>query len=59
MDNMTWKFITYEQVMKLIAIAHSQIVRIKGKEYAPTSKEIQGRIDLILNDLMPESIKTE
>ena len=48
-----FKYVTEEQVMKLIAIAHSQIIRIKGKEYAPSSIDIQTQIDLILKDMMP------
>jgi len=34
-----------KEIKKLIALAHSSIIRTKGKEYAPTSHEIQKWID--------------
>lgn len=40
---------------KLIAKAHSLITRIKGKEYAPTSIEIQEWLDKNINILVIES----
>lgn len=51
------KYVTDEQIMKLISIAHSKIIRIKGNEYAPTSKEIQEQIDIILCSMTGEPIK--
>jgi hypothetical protein len=37
-----------KNVILLIKLAHERITRIKGKEYAPTSNEIQECIDKLL-----------
>jgi len=36
-----------QQIEKLIAKAHDKITRRKGKDYAPTSNEIQKEIDVV------------
>jgi len=36
---------------RLIRIAHDNITRIKGREYAPTSVEIQAEIDRLMPNI--------